>query len=89
MEWKINDDAVNVAVVIVNVVEIVGGVGDTKNRSSISKAFVSVDNLSKSFELFLSFWFLQKKFKRRVFRDDAKKGAKKIDDGFWNFFSKL
>ena len=60
MEWKINDDAVNVAVVIVNVVEIVGGVGDTKNRSSISKAFVSVDNLSKSFEFFLSFWFLQK-----------------------------
>ena len=61
MEWKINDDAVNV-------VEIVGGVGDTKNRSSISKAFVSVDNLSKSFEFFLSFWFLQKiEFQKKNF----------------------
>ena len=61
MEWKINDDAVNV-------VEIVGGVSDTKNRSSISKAFVSVDNLSKSFEFFLSFWFLQKiEFQKKNF----------------------
>ena len=56
MEWKINDDAVNVAVVIVNVVvEIVGGVGDTKNRSSILRLLFPVDNLSKSFEFFFIF----------------------------------